>query len=133
MARALPVRRALDRAIAALRLLLDANLSPRHVASKLRASGHDVLALAEDAAYEGLSDPEVLELAAAEQRILITRNSRDFAPLARRWAEAQRAHAGLMLIWTLDHNQFSEIVAGVENELTRRLSQGEWWNLTVAF
>jgi hypothetical protein len=73
-----------------------------------------VLALAEDAAYEGLSDPQVLELAAAERRILITRNSRDFAPLARQWAEAQRPHAGLILLWTLDHSQFAAVVAGVE-------------------
>jgi predicted nuclease of predicted toxin-antitoxin system len=94
-----------------LRLLLDANLSPRGVADRLRDMGHDVLALAEDAAFEGLSDPQVLELATTEQRVLVTGNSRDFAPLAREWAEAQRAHAGLILIWTLDHSQFTGIVA----------------------
>ena len=71
-------------------------------------------ALADDPAFEGLDDPLVLELAAPEQRVLITRNSRDFAPLAREWAEAQRHHAGMILIWTLDHGQFAEIVAGVE-------------------
>lgn len=92
-----------------------------------------MLALAEDAAYEGLSDPQVLELAAAEQRILITRNSRDFAPLARQWAEAQRSHAGLMLIWTLDHSQFAEIAAGVERQLAQRPAQGRWRDITVAF
>jgi hypothetical protein len=54
----------------------------------------------------------VLELAAAEERIIVTRNSRDFAPLAREWAEAQRQHVGMILIWTLDHSQFGEIVAG---------------------
>ena len=70
-----------------VRLLLDANLSPA-------AAGHDVLALAVDPALEGLDDPLVLELAAAERRVLITRNSRDFAPLAREWAEASRHHAG---------------------------------------
>jgi hypothetical protein len=58
-----------------LRLLLDANLSPRAIAAKLREAGHDVLALAEDATFEGLSDPQVLKLAASEQRVLITRNS----------------------------------------------------------
>jgi predicted nuclease of predicted toxin-antitoxin system len=116
-----------------LRLLLDANLSPRGVASPLRESSHDVLALAEDAVYEGLPDPQVLELAAAEQRILITRNSRDFAPLARQWAEAQRSHAGLMIIWTLDHSQFAQIVAGVESQLARRPAQEQWQDITVAF
>src|SRR5947209_5193914 len=53
----------------------------------LRAAGRDVLALAEDASFEGLDDPLVLELAASQQRILVTRNSRGFAPLAREWAE----------------------------------------------
>ena len=33
-----------------------------------------------------------LELATTEERVLITRNSRDFAPLAREWAEASRHH-----------------------------------------
>lgn len=116
-----------------MRLLLDANLSPRGVAARLRENRHDVLALAEDATYEGLPDPQVLELAAAEQRILITRNSRDFAPLARQWAEAQRSHAGLILIWTLDHSQFAKIVAGVERQLQQRPLQDQWIEVTVAF
>lgn len=116
-----------------MRLLLDANLSPRRIAVPLRRSKHDVLALAEDAAYEGLPDPHVLELAASEKRILITRNNRDFAPLAREWAEAQRPHAGLMLIWTLDHSQFAEIVTGVERQLAQRPTQTQWQDITVAF
>jgi predicted nuclease of predicted toxin-antitoxin system len=116
-----------------LRLLLDANLSPRGIAAKLRQAGHDVLALAEDSAFEGLSDPQVLELAASEQRVLITRNSRDFAPLARQWVQDGRSHAGIVLIWTLDHSQFAEIVAGVELQLRQRPSQEQWHDLTVAF
>lgn len=116
-----------------MRLLLDANLSPRVVTAKLRENRHDVLALAENPAYEGLSDPQVLELATAERRVLITRNSRDFAPLARQWAEAQRPHAGLILIWTLDHSQFAEIIAGVERQLAHRSTQEEWQDVTVAF
>lgn len=116
-----------------MRLLLDANLSPRGIAAKLRESGHDVLALAEDASFEGLPDPQVLELASAEQRILITRNSRDFAPLARQWAEAGRSHAGIVLIWTLDHSQFAEILAGIERQLRQRPTQEQWRDITTAF
>jgi predicted nuclease of predicted toxin-antitoxin system len=116
-----------------LRLLLDANLSPRGVAAKLREVGHDVLALAEDVALEGLADPHVLELAASEQRLLITRNSRDFAPLARQWAEAGRSHAGIILIWRLDHSQFAEIVAGIECQLRQRPSHEQWRDITAAF
>ncbi len=91
-----------------------------------------MLALAEEAAFDGLADPEVLELAASQQRILITRNSRDFAPLARQWAEAQRPHAGIILIWTLQHNQFGEIVSGLNRLLDQRPAQERWQDITVA-
>jgi predicted nuclease of predicted toxin-antitoxin system len=115
-----------------VRLLLDANLSPRRIGGPLRAAGHDVLSLAEDAGLEGLDDPLVLDLATTEGRVLITRNSRDFAPLAREWAEAQRTHAGLILIWTLDHHQFGEIVAGVERLIGQWPGQQQWRDLVVA-
>lgn len=115
-----------------MRLLLDANLSPRGIAAPLRTAGHDVLELAEDAAFEGLADPAVLELAASQNRVLITRNSRDFAPLAREWAEAQRPHAGMILIWTLDHSQFAKIVAGIQRCLGQLPKQRDWPDLVVA-
>jgi predicted nuclease of predicted toxin-antitoxin system len=115
-----------------VRLLLDANLSPRGIATPLRTAGHDVLALAADPAFEGLDDTRVLELAADEQRVLVTRNSRDFAPLAREWAEGSRQHPGLILIWTLDHSEFAAIVAGVERYLERWPEQQHWRDLVVA-
>jgi predicted nuclease of predicted toxin-antitoxin system len=113
-------------------LLLDANLSPRRIGGPLRAAGHDVLAPAEDASLEGLDDPLVLELAAVQERVLVTRNSRDFAPLAREWAEAQRTHSGMILIWTLDHSQFGEIVAGVERLIRQWPTHEQWRGLVVA-
>lgn len=115
-----------------MRLLLDANLSPQRIGGPLRDAGHDVLALAEDASYEGLADPVVLELAATEERVLITRNSRDFAPLARQWSEAQRTHAGMILIWTLDHSQFAAILQGIKRLLDQRPEQEEWRDLVLA-
>jgi predicted nuclease of predicted toxin-antitoxin system len=116
-----------------LRLLLDANLSPRGIAAELRKAGHDVLALAEDATFEGLPDPQVLELAATEQRVLVTRNSRDFAPLARQWAEGKRSHSGIILIWTLDHSQFAEITSGIQRQLQQRTTPEQWRDVTIAF
>ena len=115
-----------------MRLLLDANLSPQHIGGPLRNAGHDVLALAEDAGYEGLADPVVLELASSQERVLITRNSRDFAPLAREWAESQRTHAGMILIWSLAHSQFGQIVAGVERLLKQWPEQDQWADLVLA-
>jgi predicted nuclease of predicted toxin-antitoxin system len=116
-----------------VRLLLDANLCPRGIAIRLRSAGHEVLALAEEPALEGLDDSAVLELAASDNRVLITRNSRDFAPLAREWAEAQRSHAGIILIWTRDHSQFRQIVEGIQRCLDQRAKQKDWHDIVVAF
>lgn len=115
-----------------MRLLLDANLSPRGVADPLREAGHDVLALAGEPAFEGLDDPDVLELAAREGRVLVTRNSRDFAPLLRQWAEAGKPHAGCILIWTLDHSRFAEIVGGIRRLLAERPDPERWRGIAVA-
>lgn len=115
-----------------MRLLLDANLSPRGIGEPLRKAGHDVLALAADPEFEGLDDPEVLTLAVDQGRILITRNSRDFAPILREWAESGRDHAGCILIWSLDHSQFNEIVAGVQRLLEARPGVEEWRQVAVA-
>lgn len=115
-----------------MRLLLDANLSPKGIGEPLRDAGHDVRALAAEPALEGLDDPDVLALAADERRILVTRNSRDFAPILREWAEAGRGHAGCILIWSLDHSAFREIAAGVERLLDTRRGEGAWHDIAVA-
>lgn len=115
-----------------MRLLLDAHLSPRRIGAALGEGGHDVLSLATDMALGALDDPEVLALAAAHDRILVTRNARDFAPLLRQWAEADRHHAGCILIWTLGHHEFGAIIAGVERLLAARPDPATWHDLVVA-
>jgi hypothetical protein len=115
-----------------VRLLLDANLSGRRIARPLREDGHDVVALSERPDLEGLADPEVLALAAGEDRILVTRNSRDFAPLLREWAEAGRSHAGCVLIWTLRHDDFGPILVGIRRLLAERPEQSRWTDVAVA-
>lgn len=115
-----------------MRLLLDANLSGRRLGRPLRDDGHDVVALSERLELEGLADPEVLALAAAEGRILVTRNSRDFAPLLRDWAEAGRSHAGCILIWTLRHDEFGPILQGLRHLLDGRPDRSAWVDLAVA-
>lgn len=115
-----------------MRLLLDANLSPKRIGAVLERRGHDVLSLATDAALGALDDPHVLELAAEQRRIVVTRNSRDFAPLLREWAEAGRHHAGCIVIWTLEHHQFGAIIEAVEREVALRPDPAEWNDLAVA-
>lgn len=112
--------------------MLDANLSPKRVGSALQKRGHDVMSLASDAALGALDDPQVLELAAEQSRILVTRNARDFAPLLREWAEAERHHAGCILVWTLAHHEFGAIISGVTRLLRDRPDPDEWRDLTVA-
>lgn len=63
---------------------------------------------------------------------LVTRNSRDFAPLLRQWAEADRHHAGCILIWTLAHNEFGAIIRGVSRLLDDRPEDKRWRDLSVA-
>ena len=60
-----------------MKLLLDEMLSPA-IAMELRARGHDVESVAGQPDRESLSDPEVLELARAEHRAVVTNNLRDF-------------------------------------------------------
>lgn len=51
------------------------------IARELTARGHDVQSVAGHPDWEALSDPEVLALARAERRAIVTNNVRDFRPL----------------------------------------------------
>lgn len=79
------------------RLLLDEMLSPR-LADALRRGAVDVLAIVEQADLRGLTDVQVLELAAAEGRILVTRNIRHFAMLDQTWSATGSTHPGLIYL-----------------------------------
>jgi Domain of unknown function (DUF5615) len=63
-----------------VKLLLDEMLSPA-IARELRSRGHDVEPVAGHPDREALSDPDVLALARAEHRAIVTNNLRDFRPL----------------------------------------------------
>lgn len=63
-----------------MKLLLDEMLAPA-IARELRARGHDAEAIAGHPDREALSDPEIMSLARAEHRAVVTNNLRDFRPL----------------------------------------------------
>ena len=109
-----------------MRLLLDAHVSGRRVGRALRSHGHDVRALDEEPDLEGLDDAEVLALARRESRILVTHNIADFPAILREWAEASRPHAGAILIYAIDHNEFDLIERGIRRLLESRPSQDAW-------
>ena len=111
-----------------MRILLDAHTSGRTVGKILIEDGHDVRALDSEIELEGLSDPEVLELAAVEGRVLVTANIRDFEPLLREWASESRAHAGVILVPSSVRNEaFGVLISGVQKTLAST-TQEEWAN-----
>jgi predicted nuclease of predicted toxin-antitoxin system len=109
-----------------MRILLDAHISGRMVGNALGQDGHDVRALDSEPDLEGLSDPEVLQLAAAEGRVLVTANIKDFEPLLREWAGEGRPHAGVILVPSSVRNEaFGVLISGVEETLADT-GQEEW-------
>ena len=78
-----------------MRLLLDEHYS-RETAGRLRERGHDVIAVKEDAALEGLDDEPLLTLARDQGRALLTNHVSDFALLIREWTSRGESHAGVI-------------------------------------
>lgn len=109
-----------------MRLLLDAHVSGPSIGRRLEAAGHEVRALDQEPELEALEDEHVLELATGEQRILVTHSVSDFPRILRDWAAAGRSHAGVILVYAIDHREFDLIVRGVRRWLELRPSQDEW-------
>jgi predicted nuclease of predicted toxin-antitoxin system len=80
-----------------VKALLDEQLSPR-IAELLRDRGHDVQAVVDRRDLAGRSDRVILEIAAAEDRAVITNNVKDFRPLAAERLARGEPHAGLILL-----------------------------------
>ena len=108
-----------------MRLLLDAHVSGKKIGKALKDRGHDVLN-ADDPALEGWGDPDLLDLAAEQQRILVTANVKDFWPLAQEWAAKGRSHAGLVFLSsTVRHEHFGAIIRSVD-ALLEGTEQEDW-------
>ena len=114
-----------------MRLLLDADVSGPRVGRRLEAQGHEVRALDQEPALEGLDDEEVLDTAAVEDNILVTHNIRDFPAILREWAAAQRSHAGVILVYGIDHREFDVIVRGIEGCLELYPDLASWHDLAL--
>jgi hypothetical protein len=80
-----------------MKMLLDEMLSPA-IARELRACGHDVEAIAGHPGREAMPDPDVLALARAEHRALVTNNLRDFRPLHHEAISPGAGHYGMIFI-----------------------------------
>jgi predicted nuclease of predicted toxin-antitoxin system len=80
-----------------VKALLDEQLSPR-IAELLRNRGRDVQAVTDRSDLAGQSDRVILEVAAAEDRAVITNNVKEFRPLAAERLARGESHAGLILL-----------------------------------
>jgi hypothetical protein len=118
-----------------LKLLLDEMFSPL-VAAELRARGHDAVAIKARDEWHSLSDPEVIVLARAEQRAVVTANLRDFRPLhAELVAPGCEGHPGMVFVPTsfrLTRAATGQLVAALEARLAEcpgdnDLANGETW------
>ncbi len=114
-----------------MRLLLDAHISGPRIATALREAGHDVRAADEERDLDGRSDEELLALAASEERVMVSFDVKDFPEIARRWAEAGRAHAGLAIVVGIDHGEFGEILRALEGLFEERAEPSEWSECTL--
>jgi nucleoside-diphosphate-sugar epimerase len=109
-----------------VKILLDGHISGRTVGKALTEGGHDVRAIDSEAELEGLSDPKVLKLAAAEGRIIVMANIKDFEPLLREWAGESRSHTGVILVPSSVRNEaFGVLISGLEKTLADT-RQEEW-------
>ena len=114
-----------------MRLFLDAHVSGGNVGDRLADSGHDVRALDSEREIEGIDDDELLELASRDERVLVTFNVADFPVILRERASADRPHAGVILVYGIDHSEFGLVVRGIERWLALYAEQGDWSDRTV--
>jgi hypothetical protein len=118
-----------------MKLLLDEMLAPA-IAQELRARGHDVEAIAGHPGREAMPDPDVLAIARAEHRALVTNNLRDFRPLHHEAISPGGAgHYGMIFIpgtYRRTRNDTGKIITALEAILTDHpgegdLANGETW------
>ena len=104
-------------------ILLDEMLSPA-IAEQLRKRGIDAVALTEIQGMSGISDEEVLTYATGVNRVVVTRNVRDFVVLDRQWRDAGRVHPGIACLDSQTFRQDRAFVGNVVTALEKALRTG---------
>jgi hypothetical protein len=105
-----------------VKLLLDEMLPPA-IARELTARGHDVRSVAGHPDREALSDPEVLALARAERRAVVTNNVRDFRPLhVEAVLPGGAGHYGMIFI-SGNHRRTKDDIGRIVTALEAKINQ----------
>ncbi|HET7455315.1 MAG TPA: DUF5615 family PIN-like protein [Solirubrobacterales bacterium] len=93
-----------------MKLLLD-EMYPGRLAQDLRERGVDAEGVDERPPLRGLSDEELLVVAAREGRALVSENVADFMRLYGEWGASDRRHAGIVIALS---SRFSRTSVGYE-------------------
>jgi nucleoside-diphosphate-sugar epimerase len=109
-----------------VRVLLDAHVSGRRIGPALRERDHDVLAIDGQRELDGASDEDLMELASAQQRVLVTFDVADFPRICREWLETGRTHHGCAVVVGIRHSEFGAIVRALESTFAQRPDPREW-------
>lgn len=80
---------------------------------------------------EGAADEELLRVATAEDRIMVSFDAKDFSPLVQEWAAASRPHAGCIIAVSIRNDDFGALLRRVRKELAERPDQGDWRDITI--
>lgn len=110
-----------------MKLLLDANLSPE-VGRRLKEAGHDAIHVG-DIGLLTATDPEILQAAAQEERILLTADS-DFGALL---ALGSLASPSVLLLRSADHlrpTEQAELIGANLPQIAEDLEKGAIVSLT---
>ena len=104
-----------------MKLLLDEQISPA-IAEALRRRGHDIVAVGERRDLLSRTDLDVLVAAAAEGRVAVSENIRDFARLGAHRLPSRRWHHGVVLVsrrgFPGSRNGFGLLIRALEALLT---------------
>lgn len=109
------------------------NDTPIDLADALRDLGHDVVTAA-DLHLEDANDATHLSVAAADHRLLLTQNRKDFVLLFEAWAEwtrqwrVRRQHSGILIVHQYGAGDDRQIARGIETPFSRSwLPIAELW------
>lgn len=107
-----------------MRFFLDEDLNPK-VAVIGRGIGLNVIS-AHEVRRKGLDDREQLEFAAAQRRILVTRNRDDFIRLTISFYQSGASHPGILIVpFSLPNKQPARIARALKRWHDRQRRYGE--------
>ena len=107
-----------------MRLLFD-EMYPARLALGLRERDLDAEAVDERPPLRGLADEELLVIAAAEGRALVTENVADFMRLYGEWGGSGRSHAGIVIALS---GRFSRTPAGYQALVAALVDLSSEWS-----